>query len=146
MDKVKHGDKLALAEDLRDIFRSGERTYTRDMAWRRWQDFCDRWGKTYRSFKMMSDNLYYMDYFTYLDYDYRIQSMIYTTNWIERLQKDFRRVTKMRGTMPNDESVLTLMGKTAMEKTVTEDNFPELIMTRRCSPTKQSQSGRAHSD
>ena len=28
------------------------------------------------------DKLYYMDYFTYLDYDYRIQSMIYTTNWI----------------------------------------------------------------
>lgn len=23
--------------------------------------------------------------------------MIYTTNWIERLQKDFRRVTRMRG-------------------------------------------------
>lgn len=30
MDKVKHGDKLDLAEDLRDIFRTGERTYTRD--------------------------------------------------------------------------------------------------------------------
>ena len=116
MDKIKHGDKSALAEDLRDIFRIGERAYTRDLAWSRWQDFCDWWGKTYRSFKMMRDNLYYMDYFTYLDYDYRIQSMIYTTNWIERLQKDFRQVTKMRGAMPNDESVLTLMGKTAMDK------------------------------
>lgn len=30
MDKVKHGDKLALAEDLRDVFRTGERTYTRE--------------------------------------------------------------------------------------------------------------------
>ena len=80
MDKVRHGDKLALAEDLRDIFRTGERAYTRDMVWSRWQ------------------------------------SMIYTTNWIERLQKDFRRVTKMRGAMPDDESVLTLMGKTAMDK------------------------------
>lgn len=27
--------------------------------------------------------------------------MIYTTNWIDRLQKDFRRVTRMRGAMPN---------------------------------------------
>ena len=42
--------------------------------------------------------------------------MIYTTNWIERLQKDFRRVTRMRGAMPNEESVLLLMGKTAMDK------------------------------
>ncbi len=36
--------------------------------------------------------------------------MIYTTNWIERLQKDFRRVTRMHGAMPNEESVLVLMG------------------------------------
>lgn len=42
--------------------------------------------------------------------------MIYMTNWIERLQKDFRRITRMRGTMPNEESVLLLMGKTAMDK------------------------------
>ncbi|MCI5718805.1 MAG: transposase [Bacteroidales bacterium] len=42
--------------------------------------------------------------------------MIYTTNWIERLQKDFLRVTRMRGVMPNEESVLLLMGKTAMDK------------------------------
>lgn len=42
--------------------------------------------------------------------------MIYTTNCIERLQKDFRRVTRMRGAMPNEESVLLLMDKTAMDK------------------------------
>lgn len=42
--------------------------------------------------------------------------MIYTTNWIERLQKDFRRVTRMRGAMPNEESVILLMGKTPMDK------------------------------
>lgn len=58
----------------------------------------------------------YKAYFTYLNYDHRIQSMIYTTNWIERLQKDFRRVTRMRGAMPNEESVILLMGKTAMDK------------------------------
>lgn len=42
--------------------------------------------------------------------------MIYTTNWIERLQKDFRRVTRMRGAIPNEESVILLMVKTAMDK------------------------------
>ena len=42
--------------------------------------------------------------------------MIYTTNRIERLQKDFRRVTRMRDAMSNEESVLLLTGKTAMDK------------------------------
>ena len=55
-------------------------------------------------------------YFTYLNYAPQIQSMIYTTNWIERLQKDFRRVTRMRGAMPDENSVIVLMGKTAMDK------------------------------
>lgn len=116
LGKVRHGDKMSLADDLRDVFRTGDRSYTRDDAWGRWQELCDKWGASYRSFKAMRDEPYYMDYFTYLDYDSRIQSMIYTTNWIERLQKDFRRVTRMRGAMPSDESVLTLMGKTAMDK------------------------------
>ena len=39
--------------------------------------------------------------------------MIYTTNWIERPQKDFRRVTRMRGAMPDENSVIVRMGKTA---------------------------------
>ena len=42
--------------------------------------------------------------------------MINTTNWIERLQKDPRHVTWMRGAMPDELSVSVLMGKTAMDK------------------------------
>lgn len=32
--KVSHGDKGALASDLRDIFRTGQRDYTIEMAWK----------------------------------------------------------------------------------------------------------------
>ncbi len=49
--------------------------------------------------------------------EFRIHSMIYTTNWIERLQRDFRRVLRMRGAIPNEESVIVLMAKTAMDNT-----------------------------
>ena len=47
--KVRHGDKAAIAADLRDIFRTGQRDYTVEMAWNKWQDMCNRWGKDYRS-------------------------------------------------------------------------------------------------
>jgi len=50
--------------------------------------------------------------------------MIYTTNWIERLQRDFRRVLRMRGAMPNEESVIVLMAKTAMDKTAYRRALP----------------------
>ena len=77
---------------------------------------CLRWGKDYRSIKALADNEDIAFFFTYLNYVPQIQSMIYTTNWIERLQKDFRRVTRMRGAMPDEDSVIVLMGKTAMDK------------------------------
>ena len=76
--QVRNGDKGAVAEGLRQVFRTGDRNYTVEQAWEEWR---------------------------------RIQSMIYTTNWIERLQKDFRRVTRMRGAMPDEESVLLLMAR-----------------------------------
>ena len=47
--KVRHGDKAAIAAGLRDIFRTGQRDYTVEMAWNKWQDMCNRWGKDYRS-------------------------------------------------------------------------------------------------
>lgn len=124
LSKVRHGDKKELAEDLRDVFRTGQKGYTKEMAWDNWMVLLKKWGKDYRSFKLMEKNLEYMFYFTYLMFAPRIQSMIYTTNWIERLNKDFRRVLKMRGAMPTEESVLVLMGKTAMDKRSYDRELP----------------------
>ena len=46
---------------------------------------------------------------------YRIRRMIYTTNWLERLNKSFRRTLKMRNALPNPQAAITLMGYVAME-------------------------------
>jgi len=115
-NRVRHGDKGELAEDLREVFRTGDPNYTPENGWTAWQALCAKWGKDYRSIKKMGNDPFYRYYFTYLKYHRRIQAMIYTTNWIERLQRDFRRVLRMRGAMPNEESVIVLMSKTAMDK------------------------------
>ena len=65
-----------------------------------------------------------MAYFTYLDYPIEVQRMIYSTNWIERLNRDYKRVLKMRGAMPTPESVIALMGAVAMEKECTAYAYP----------------------
>jgi transposase-like protein len=72
----------------------------------------------------MGGDISYKYYFTYLQYHPAIQSMIYTTNWIERLNRDFRRVLRMRGAMPNEESVLVLMGKVSMDKEAYNRELP----------------------
>ena len=116
MNRVRHGDKLEMANDLRKVFKTGDESYTVEKAWDNWNCFLNKWSKDYRSIKALADNEDIAFFFTYLNYVPQIQSMIYTTNWIERLQKDFRRVTRMRGAMPDEDSVIVLMGKTAMDK------------------------------
>jgi len=96
------------------------------MAWQAWQDLCERWGKDYISIKRLRHNAGYKAYMTYLNYNPDIQSMIYTTNWIERLNRDFRRVTKMRTAMPNEESVITLMGSVAMDHKAFDRVLPRI--------------------
>ena len=55
-----------------------------------------------------------------------MRSMIYTTNWIEQLNKDFRRVLIARNSMPNEDSVITLLGQVAMNKQAYHRKVPKL--------------------
>lgn len=132
--KVRHGDKAALAADLRDIFRTGQRDYTMETAWSKWQDMCERWGKDYLSIKRLRDNSDYKAYLTYLNYAPEIHGMVYITNWIERLNRDFRRVTRMRTAMPNEESVLALMGSVAMDRKAFDRALPNISVDKKLFP------------
>lgn len=46
---------------------------------------------------------------TYFKYDPEIRKMIYTTNTIEGLHRQFRKVSKNKGAFPNDEALLKLL-------------------------------------
>lgn len=96
---VRNGDKGEPVEYLWQVFRTVDRSYTEERVWEQWQTLCEKWGQDYRSFRRRTEDPGYKAYFTYLNYESRIQSRIYATNWIKRLQKDFRRVTRMRGAM-----------------------------------------------
>lgn len=124
--KVRTSDRAQLMEDLQEVFPTGDTSVDSQAGFERWNAMCRQWSQRYRSFARMKNNEAYRNCFTYLDYDYRIQSMIYTTNWIERLNRDFRRVLKMRGAMPDEESVKVLMGKVAMDKKAYQKKVPKI--------------------
>jgi putative transposase len=54
LNHVRHGDKGEMANDLRDVFRTGERDYTPEQGWSAWQKLCEKWGKDYRVFRRMA--------------------------------------------------------------------------------------------
>ena len=124
VNKVRSSHKQEIADDLKEVFVTGDPSYTKEMALNRWDIFIKKWGKKYRYISNFKSRLEMTYYFTYLDYDSRVRSMIYTTNWIENLNKQFRKVLKIRNSMPSDESVLLLLSKVALDKTDRYLNHP----------------------
>lgn len=68
----------------------------------------DKWGKKYpiviQSWKNKWENLS-----AYLKYPEDIRKIIYTTNIIESVHRQFRKLTKTKGAFPNENSLLKLL-------------------------------------
>ena len=78
--------------------------------------FAQRWGKKYPSLARLG-NERNAAYFTYLRFSESVRRMIYSTNWVERLNRSYKRTLLMRGAMPSPASVVYLLGSVAKEKT-----------------------------
>jgi len=125
LNRVKSKDKDMIALELKEVFKTDDPQDSPQKGWQRWKEFIQKHSAKYKVLERMLEPRYYY-YFTYLKYDYRIRSMIYTTNWIERLNRDYRRATRMRGAMPTVDSAITLLGAVAMDKTAFERKIPRL--------------------
>lgn len=112
---VKADHKAQIAEELREVFMTGQKTYSPAQARAQLQTFAEHWGRHYDHIDKLTerDDLHY--YFTYLDFERRVQSMLYTTNWVERLNKSFRRSLKIRNALPNPKAALLLLSKVAVD-------------------------------
>ena len=102
-------------EDLNQVFNPDEASYSAQQAVVQLKETLIKWSKTYPKLKSTINRNDLETIFTYLNFDYRIRRMIYTTNWIERLNKSFRRTLKMRNALPNPQAAITLMGYVAIE-------------------------------
>lgn len=120
LNRVSSKDKVEVAEDLKEVFNMENSNDTLEKATGRLSVFALKWRRTYRHIGNLDKNEMNELYFTYLLYHPKIWRMIYTTNWIERLNKEFRRTFKIRNSMPNYQSALTLISKVAIDK---EDGY-----------------------
>ena len=119
LNKVKTCDKLEIAEDLKDIFTVWDKRDTKERAMLRLDNFIEKWTKpdkwNYKFLNNMFKNEEKEYYFSYMNFPIKIQSMIYTTNWLERFNKSARKKLKIRNWLPNEESVMKLIFATALE-------------------------------
>lgn len=63
-------------------------------------------------------------YFTYLKFYYQVRRMIYTTNWIERLNKDVRKLTKNKNSFPSEKSMLNLVWQALIQREEKTYHYP----------------------
>ena len=117
-------NKEEVAADLKEVFEMDDHRDNITKAFKRMVCFSDKWKKKYKHIGSLAGNEMNELYFTYLNYHPKIRRMIYTTNWIERLNKEFRRTFKIRNSMPSPESALTLLSKVTMDK---EDGYMKIL-------------------
>jgi len=115
--------RAEIGVELKEVFQIETKNTTPVASFDKLIKFVENWESKYPSLKSYK-NERNIAYFTYLDYPPQIQRMIYSTNWVERLNRDYKRVLKMRGSMPNASSVIGLMGSVAMEKEYKTYKYP----------------------
>jgi len=85
--------------------------YAKSEAIRRLKALIDKWSAKYRGIRNAFKINPLEVYVQYLEYPIGIQRMVYTTNWIENLNKQIRSTLKVRGALPNIDSAMNLIGQ-----------------------------------
>ncbi len=127
LNKVRAKHKKEISDDLRLVFDVENSNYSSDKAAENCQKFKQKWSKIYPRINNVFSSVTLSYYFTYLEFNYKIRNMIYTTNWVENLNKQFRKVLKNRNSMPSEESLLLLVAGVAMDKS---ENYKKYKISR----------------
>jgi len=112
---IRVGDREIFCEQVKQVFDPDNPLLKSEQAEENLKKTLGKWTKLYPSLKRTINRGDLTAVFTYLNFDYRIRRMIYTTNWIERLNKSFRRTLNMRNALPSPDAAITLLGFVAME-------------------------------
>jgi putative transposase len=118
INAVSHKDKSAVARELSDVFPMEDNSVDSLWGYEHFVNFVGRWEKKYPTLRKYKAHRN-MAYFTYMDFPKEVQRYIYTTNWIERLNRKYKRTVNMRTSMPSEQAVIFLLGSVAMEETQT---------------------------
>lgn len=98
---VSYKDLKKVCSDLRKIYSAANR----DLARQALESFDKKWSGTYPEIAPKWEAVW-DDLMAFMDYGQHIRRMIYTTNPVEAIHRILRKVTKSKGTWPNDRALL----------------------------------------
>jgi len=124
LKKVRNKNKREIMDDFNKVLGIDNPENTINKSVINLNQFILKWGKLYPSIKNMFARK--KEYFSYLKYPLVMRRMVYTTNWIENLNRQIKRTTKIRGAFPNEKSAEKLITLKCMEK---EDHYLKYPIT-----------------
>lgn len=101
---VASKDQKEFMKDLKLVYQASSKEIAEDELLK----LDEKWGKKYpivlNSWNSKWENLSH-----YFKYPYQIRKIMYTTNIIESVHRQFRKLTKTKGAFPNKDSLLKLL-------------------------------------
>ncbi|MDD4202444.1 MAG: IS256 family transposase [Candidatus Omnitrophica bacterium] len=122
--KVRIQDKREIMHDFNKVLSMNEPMDTIEKAVGRLDIFIEKWARIYPSIKRMFARK--REYFNYIRFPYLMRRMVYTNNWIENLNRQIKRTTKIRGSFPNPRSAEKLVVLKCIEL---EENYMKYPVT-----------------
>ena len=142
---VPRKDVALLYEEFQEVLSIDKENVSSASQYEEFLKFVARWSVKNPRFASYCKGTRNTRYFTFLDYAPKFRRMIYTTNWIERLNRCYKRTLSMRGAMPSASSVLFLLGSVAMEMTKTTYSYPVSLFEDWTSTKKKASTPSLHS-
>ena len=104
MKYVPDKEKKTVMEDLKPVYKA----VNAEQGYERLLEFEEKWGRKYpltaRSWLQNWDNLS-----TFFEYDGDVRRVIYTTNPIEGMHRQVRKITKTKGAFTSEQALLKLL-------------------------------------
>ncbi len=101
---VSHGDRRAVVRDMKTIYTAP----TLDAAELALTELADTWGERYPGMIEVWRHAW-NEFIPFLDYPPELRKVVYTTNLIESINFQLRKVTKTRGHFPSDDAAMKLL-------------------------------------
>ena len=109
LNKVRPKDKEEFGDDLKKVFSNFESNSSKEKFNHKLKIFIEKWEGSYKIVSKLKQDDYIVDYMTYIDYPVEVRRMIYTTNSIENLNRQIRKVTKTKVTFEKEDNLLDLI-------------------------------------
>jgi putative transposase len=110
LNKIRPREKEAFAFDLKQAFNNFDKDSTRSNALDKLAGVAKQWSSSYpKLLDKLLDEDFIGDYLTYIDYPLEVRRMIYTTNSIENLNRQIRKVIKHKVTFDKGSNLLDLV-------------------------------------